>query len=126
LTLRGGEMLTFKNGSDDVTGSRILYRINGGGFTSFDLTFNENNVNGQSGDQRWYGEGLAVDLTAFGNGTHTLEVYYEAPFTYDTGSGTHIINNGGSNFSTTFTIIPEPAASALGLIGAVLLLRRRR
>jgi autotransporter-associated beta strand protein len=44
-------------------------------------------------------------------------------------------NSGGSNFSTdqsgatsfvTMTVVPEPAAAALGLLGTVLLLRRRR
>ncbi|MGD9418258.1 MAG: hypothetical protein Q7R22_004895 [Verrucomicrobiota bacterium JB025] len=35
-------------------------------------------------------------------------------------------SNGGSNFNATFTVVPEPGAAALGLLGTLMLLRRRR
>lgn len=127
LTLMGGEVLTFKNGSDNVTGATIRYRINGGAFSSFGLVFNQNNVNGANGDQRWYGEGANVNiLSGLNNGTHTLEVFYEAPFTFTGGSGTHVVNNGTFNYATTFTLVPEPSCAVLGSIGLLALLRRRR
>src|SRR6202030_2167580 len=46
LNFIGGEALTFKNSGTDVTGTTINYSIDGGPFTSFSLTFNEDNVNG--------------------------------------------------------------------------------
>ncbi|OYV04436.1 MAG: hypothetical protein CFE26_16905 [Verrucomicrobiales bacterium VVV1] len=127
LTLMGGEMLTFKNGSDNVTGATIRYRIDGGSFSSFALTFNQNNVNGSNGDQRWYGEGANVNiLTGLTNGNHTIEVFYEAPFTFTGGSGTHVVNNGTANYAASFTLVPEPSIALLGSIGLLGLLRRRR
>lgn len=126
LTLMGGEALTYKNGTDNVTGANIFYSIDSGSFTSFALSFNENNVNGSSGDQRWWGEGAGINLTGLSNGTHTLDVYYTAPFTFTGGSGTHVIDNSGAFYSTSFTVVPEPTSAALGLLGVTLLLRRRR
>ena len=127
LTLRGGEMLTFKNGTDNITGATINYRIDGGSFQTFNLTFNENNVNGAGGDQRWYGEGANINLlTGLSNGNHTLQVYYTSPFTFTTGSGTHTINNGSANYAFNFTVVPEPAAALLGSFGLLAILRRRK
>lgn len=127
LTLMGGEMLTYKNGSDNVTGATIRYRIDGGSFSSFGLTFNQNNVNGSNGDQRWYGEGANVNiLTGLTNGNHTIEVFYEAPFTFTGGSGTHVVNNGTANYAASFTLVPEPSIAVLGSLGLLGLLRRRR
>jgi len=127
LTLMGGEMLTYKNGSDNITGATIRYRIDGGSFSSFALTFNQNNVNGANGDQRWYGEGANVNLlTGLNNGVHTIEVFYEAPFTFTGGSGTHVVNNGTANYSATFTLVPEPSIALLGSIGLLAVMRRRR
>ncbi|MCW1922590.1 PEP-CTERM sorting domain-containing protein [Luteolibacter arcticus] len=124
LVLRGGEMLTFKNGTDDITGATIHYRIDGGSFQTFNLSFNEN-LNGS--DQRWYGEGANVNLlTGLSNGNHTLQVFYTAPFTFTGGSGTHTINNGTANYSFNFTVVPEPATALLGSFGLLALLRRRK
>lgn len=129
LSLKGGGVLSFKNSGDDITGANIFYSINGGSFSSLTLAFNEDNVNGNSGDQRWYGDSGSIDLTGLGNGVHTLDVFYNAPFTFTGGgggSGTHTENNSNANFSTSFTVVPEPTSAALGLLGACLLLRRRR
>lgn len=126
LSFMGGEGLTYKNGTDDILGLNISYSIDGGSFVTFGLSFNQDNVNGAGGDQRWWGEGAGIDLTALSNGAHTLDVYYTSPFTYSTGSGTHVVDNSGAFYSTTFTVIPEPTSAALGLIGVGLLLRRRR
>lgn len=126
LTLMGAGILTFKNGTDNISGATLLYSIDGGSFSSFGLTFNENNVSGNGGDQRWWGEGAGIDLTGLSNGVHTIAVFYQAPFSYDGGSGTHVVNNSGVNYTASFTVIPEPTSAALGLLGAGLLLRRRR
>jgi len=125
LTLRGGDILTFKNGTDDITGATIHYRVDGGSFQTFNLSFNENL--GGGGDQRWYGEGANVNLlTGLSNGDHTLEVFYTSPFTFSGGSGTHTINNGTANYGFNFTVVPEPASALLGSLGVLLLFRRRK
>ena len=56
------------------------------------------------------------------NGTYTLQWFSKAL----TNEGDRFESNSGSNFSATFTVVPEPAAAMLGLIGTVGLLRRRR
>lgn len=127
LTLRGGEMLTFKNGTDNITGGTIHYRVDSGSFQTFSLTFNQDNVSGNGGDQRWYGEGASVNLLAgLSNGDHTLEVFYTSPFTFSGGSGTHTVNNGTANYKFDFTVVPEPAAALLGSFGLLAILRRRK
>jgi len=128
LVLNGGGVLTFKNGSDNITGASVIYSIDGGSEATISLGFNEDNVNGSGGDQRWYTDGSSVDLLAgLANGSHTLTVRYEAPFTFTGGGGTHNENAGGSNFTATFTTVPEPSSTALlGLGGLALILRRRK
>jgi hypothetical protein len=47
-------------------------------------------------------------------------------FPVDAGEYIHFRPNGTGNYTTTIEAIPEPGSAALGLIGASLLLRRRR
>ncbi|MGJ8726329.1 MAG: hypothetical protein ACSHYB_17405 [Roseibacillus sp.] len=119
LTIGGGGLLTYKNGLSDIFGTTIFYSVNGGTETSVGLLFNEDNVNGSAGDQRWYSEGSTADLLAgLANGDHTLTVRYEA------GSSDGIHPFGP--FTADFTVIPEPSAALLGGLGLLSLLRRRR
>lgn len=130
LLLIGGEALTFKNGMTDVTGAFVNYSIDGGAFSSISLTFNEDNVNGAGGDQRWANTDFAIDLLAGQSlGMHTLSFYISAttngieadPVVYD--------NAGGANFNTSFTVVPEPATWAMLASGLGILVgfqRRRR
>lgn len=120
LVLNGGGILTFKNGTDDVTGASVTYFIDGILQSSIGLGFNEDNVSGNTGDQRWYNESASINLlSGLSNGAHTISVFFEAPFTFDGGGGTHVENNGGANFTADFTVVPEPSAFALiaGLLG---------
>lgn len=131
LVLNGGGILTFKNGTDNVTGASVFYSINGGSFTEISLSFNEDNVNGNGGDQRWYSDGSSIDLLdGLGVGDHTIAVFFEAPFTFDFGSGTHTDNNSASNYVADFSItaVPEPGAFALlaGLFGLSFVALKRR
>lgn len=125
LTLVGGEIKTFKNGGSDVTGAFFDYRVFKVGdtpssFTEFSLPFNSD-LGG--GDQKWDKTNQNVDiLTGLSNGNYTLEVFARATST----DGPHFSNNGGSNYTASFTVVPEPTSAALGLLGAGLLLRRRR
>lgn len=131
LVLNGGGVLTFKNGTDDITGASVFYSINGGSFTEIALGFNEDNVNGNGGDQRWYSQASSIDLLdGLGIGDHTIAVFFEAPFTFDFGSGTHTINNSTANYVADFSItaVPEPSAFALlaGIFGLSFVAIKRR
>jgi len=125
LTLVGGEINTFKNGLSDVTGAFYDYRVfkvgdTPGSFIEFSLPFNSN-LGG--GDQKWDRTNQNANLlTGLNNGNYTLEVFARAT----SSDGPHFSNNGGSNYKASFTVVPEPTSAALGLIGAGLLLRRRR
>jgi len=125
LTLVGGELKSFKNGGSDVTGGRFDYRIylvgnTPGAFTEFNLNYNSE-LGG--GDQKWDNTGANVNVLAgLPNGNYALEV-----FSYSTtNEGNKFSNNGGANYVANFTVVPEPAAAVLGLLGTTLLLRRRK
>jgi hypothetical protein len=141
LNLTGAGILTWKNGTGDVTGARFEYRIytvgaTPGGFANQGLGFGSNasfteyGVTGNGGgDQFWgdsesYGGGfVAVDLLA-GRSAGDYEIEWFSVAT--TNEGDRFENNSGNNYKATFTVVPEPTSAALGLIGSALLLRRRR
>ncbi len=134
LIITQSQIDTYKNGGGDVTGGELSYRIyltagspgvfsqQGYGFQS-NSTFTD--LGGMSitggGDQAW-GNTTDINLNSGVAGNYTLEVFFKA----FTNEGDRFSNNGGSNFKATFTVVPEPASAVLGLIGSVLLLRRRR
>lgn len=130
LFLIGGEALTFKNGATNVTGAFVNFSIDGGAFSSISLTFNEDNVNGAGGDQRWANTNFSIDLLAGQSlGTHTLAFYVSATTNGDGADPVLFDNAGGANYNTSFTVVPEPSTWAMMLAGLGLLVgvqRRRR
>ena len=132
MTLNGGELLTYKNGGDNVDAGYVYYSIDGGTFNSINLAFNYDNVPGGSyGDQRWYTDGAGINLlSGLSAGMHTLSVYFENAIDNGSYHGNEIVNNGGANYNANFAIVatPEPTtgllvASGLGMFA---LIRRRR
>lgn len=130
LTLNGGEELTYKNSGANVTAATVFYSIDSDSFTGYSLAFNEDNVSGNNGDQRWYTDGANVNLlSGLGVGTHTLSIYFQDSNNVDTQD---YVSNDGVNYNATFTIaapVPEPSTVALfGLSGLAMLvvIRRRR
>ena len=126
LTLVGGEIKTFKNGGSDVTGAFFDYRVfkvgdTPGSFIEFGLPFNSDI--GGDGDQKWDKTNQNANLlTGLSNGNYTLEVFARAT----SSDGPHFSSNGGSNYKASFSVVPEPSSAALGLIGSLLIFRRRR
>jgi hypothetical protein len=106
LKITWAEIRTFKNGTDDITGANLHYRVYKTGdnpaFTVESVAFGANLV--ASGDQRWT-ETLNLELVSslITNTLYTLEIYSTSPFTFSGGSGTHLNNAAGSNFKLTFT-----------------------
>ncbi len=134
LSLTGAEVLTFKNGNDDVAGASILYRVYSSappsfsninaGFTA-DQPFSDaatTNYSG-AGDQKWSnGVGTTDLLAGLSAGSYLLEAYFQA----ETSTGLVFSNNAGSNFIARFSVVPEPTSALLATVGALALLRRRR
>ncbi len=127
LTLIGGELLTFKNNSSDITGAFINYSIDGGAFVPVSIPFNEDNINATTGDQRWASTTNAINvLTGLGNGAHTLSFFASAPTNGVNADPQIFDSNSGNNFTASFSVVPEPGSFALALLGSVGLLTLRR
>jgi PEP-CTERM motif len=132
LTLTGGSLLTFKSTPSDVTAAWIDYRVftpvgtPSGAFTEVGLPFNEDNVNGTTGDQRWATEALSVNLlSGLTPGTYELGVFLRE----DSTDGGAFSTQNGANYGATFTVVPEPATILLvgpALLGGWFFARRRR
>lgn len=108
--LKGGSLNTFKNGTDDIIGARMFYRVIAVGstenisFTSINLPFGQNLLN--PGDQQWLSSSDSIlFMNGLAPGNYNLEVYFEADFTFQpNGAGVHIDNNNGTNYKAQFTI----------------------
>ena len=115
LTLNGGELKTYKNGSSNVCGGTLNYRVYASGetpgaFTALGLPFSAN-LSGS--DQKWAATGQAIDLLdALIAGDYVLELYWEADGNNSNPSGcgqTQYINDSGNNFTATFSILSTAA-----------------
>lgn len=111
LTLNGGELKTYKNGSSNVCGGTLNYRVYASGdtpgaFTSLALPFSAN-LSGS--DQKWATTGQAIDLLdALTAGDYVLELYWEADGNDSNPSGcgeTQYDSDSGNNFTATFSVI---------------------
>jgi hypothetical protein len=134
-TLAGGELLSWKNGTGNVTGGVLRWRVDSGAFQDIVINFTANstftdragNTFSNAGDQRW--ASLATTSTNFlsgvAAGAHTLQVY----FTAFTNEGNRDSGSAASPFSANFTVtspVPEPTSAALMLAGMALIALRRR
>lgn len=131
LGLKGFEMNTFNNGGDSVNDATLLYRVTKVGDTPGSFSSVTTNTPGISGDNKFWqvtapGTNLTTGLT---NGNYEIDFYVQnnASFTGG-GGGTFVMNDWNSSDGpvATFSVIPEPGAAVLGLIGSLLLLRRRK
>ncbi|MEM7146220.1 MAG: PEP-CTERM sorting domain-containing protein [Verrucomicrobiota bacterium] len=131
LVLDGGESQTFKNDNapnppNDVTGGDLNYSVAASGgshsFSAINLPFSANLPN--PGDQRWQETGQAINLLAgLTPGNYELQVFHRGT----SNGGDFFLNNGGNNYTATFTVTPEPSRALFLLFGlAGVVLRRRR
>ncbi len=101
LTLNGGQIKTWKNGTSNVTGAKMYYRVysgTAGSFTEIDLPWRQD-IN--SSDQRWDTTTAGINLlNGLSAGIYTLEIYFKAT----TNEGDQYHNNGGANYKATFTV----------------------
>lgn len=141
LQLKGAEIKTTATGGDYQNANnfgRMFYAItpssvSPNSFTQFDLGFR-----GEAPvypNYKWDTTGATVNLLSSVStpGTYRLTVYFESNGSWWNGSSQQFFgispdNNGGSNYSATFTAIPEPSSASSVALGAagLLALRRRR
>lgn len=141
LQLSAFELDTFKNSGSDVTGAQLEYRVYelgqtpgsfntvAGGFVA-NATYTDaagNSITG-SGDQNW-GVAPTASLGDLLSGTVAGKTYeVEIFMTSFNSDGDAFANAGGSNFTASFTTVPEPGTYALiaGMLGFCYVAIRRR
>jgi Ig-like domain CHU_C associated len=107
LIMRGGQNKTFKNGGCNIASSSISYRVYltgtaPGVFTTINEPFAFDI--GGAGDQQWEQAGNPTELiSALAPGKYTIQTYVSAEYN-SCGGGTHFVNNGGANYTATFTV----------------------
>ena len=111
LTLNGGELKTYKNGSSNVCGGNVYYRVYASGdtpgsFSSVALPYDSDLTN--PGDQKWDETAAGVDLLAglTAGGAYTLEVYWDLTGADSDPGGcgeTKYDSDFGNNFTASFT-----------------------
>lgn len=132
LGLNGFEFNTYNDGGDSVNTAALFYRVTKSGDTPgvFSSIGMPSPTNTSGNNKFWQTTNAGVNLTTgLSNGTYTVDFYVQnnASFTGG-GGGTFVMNNWNTadGPSASFTVVPEPAAIMLGLVGTVLLLRRRK
>ena len=82
--------------------------------------------NPSAGVDQWDALSTVNVAAGLSPGVYTLEIFWSATDFAFGGQG--FVNNGGSNYSATVEIVPEPTGVALGIValGAVALRRRAR
>jgi uncharacterized protein (TIGR02145 family) len=131
LVLKGAELKTWRNtSSGNVCSAKMYYSIYPTGsptgvFTPINLPYYDGCSGGafptggpcNNGDQKWRDISQNINLTNYTAGSYTLEVYYEITGSHTSTSGcgtTQYLNNNGSNYTSTFTLLAAPTASNTG------------
>jgi len=134
----GGQQRSYKDNGTDVTGHGLSWRVYSGApsgsFATVAMPFQFNT--GVNNDQQWGGDSQGSNsdpieistniLAGLPNGSYTLEVFSFITTNSVNEIPTVFNNVGGSNYQASFTVIPEPASAVLGILGTLLLLRRRK
>lgn len=109
LNLTYAEIQTWENSGDDVNSGTLRYRIwtgvPSGSFTGASLDGSLTLLGGGN-ERRSVSTSINLLSGLMGLTTYTLEIYFEAPFTYTGGgggSGIHYLSNSNANYSLTFT-----------------------
>lgn len=132
FNIQGFELNTFEDNGSEITHMNVFWTVNN--FTNthqIQLTPAPAKV---GNDRLWkITSGTQNLLTnngvgALAQGNYTFQAYFEGYTNGVNTSGNIFLNNGGSNYSAAFTVVPEPTTGllALGSLGAAALIRRRR
>ena len=142
LQLAGSTAKTWQSSTDSANAVTLFWRIyetgavNKGSYNSYNVPFN-NSWTANGNLNKYWAVNSSVNLlqnvtagTIQAPKVYTIEMYAKADFTWSNGGSSgsfeSFASNGGINYTTQFTAVPEPSIlSLLGLSG-LLLLRKRK
>jgi len=133
FNIQGFELNTFEDNSSEITHMNMFWTVDGFATTNQIQIFP---APAKSGNNRFWqitsDTQNLLDNNGVGDlatGDYTFSAYFEG-FTNATDTpGNIFLNNGGSNYTASFTVVPEPGTYALiaGMLGlAFVSLKRRR
>ena len=128
--VKGFEYNTWNDNGSNVTYANLFYRIYPTGSASGSFTYIQTSspISTVGNNKTWQvTTGTTNLLAGLSNGNYTIQLYTES-YTNGVNTAGNIFGfaTGAGNPTATFTVVPESASAALGLLGASLLLRRRR
>lgn len=142
LQLAGSTAKTWQSSTDSANAVTLFWRIyetgavNKGSYNSYNVPFN-NSWTANGNLNKYWSANTSVNLlqnvtagTIEAPKVYTIEMYAKADFTWSNGGSSgsfeSYASNGGINYTTQFTAVPEPSIlSLLGLSGLLLLKRRK-
>ena len=142
LQLANASAKTWQGSTDSANAVTLFWRVyetgaaNKGSYTSYNVPFS-NSWNPDSNVNKYWSANTSVNLlqnvTA---GTvevpkfYTIEMYAKGDFTWSNGGSSgsfeNYASNGGVNYTTQFTAVPEPSILSMLGIGGLFLFRRRK
>lgn len=142
LQLAGSTAKTWQSSTDSANAVTLFWRIyetgavNKGSYNSYNVPFS-NSWNPDGNVNKYWAANTPVNLlqnvtagTIESPKTYTIEMYAKADFTWSNGGSSgsfeSFASNGGVNYLTQFTAVPEPSTLSLLGISGLLLLRRRK
>lgn len=142
LQLANASAKTWQSSTDSANAVTLFWRVyetgatSKGSFTSYNVPFS-NSWNPDGNVNKYWSANTSVDLlqnvtagTVELPKVYTIEMYAKADFTWSNGgsSGSYesFANNGGVNYTTQFTAVPEPSILSMLGIGGLLLFRKRK
>jgi hypothetical protein len=129
LSLKGFEYKTFNDNFSNVTHGNLFFRIYPTGSPSGTFAQVQTNspVSVSGNNKTWsVTTGTTNLLSGLTPGNYTMQIYTESYTNAVNTAGNIFGFTAGNNPTATFTVIPEPTSAVLGLLGTVMLLRRRR
>ena len=142
LQLANASAKTWQGSTDSANAVTLFWRVyetgaaNKGSYASYNVPFS-NSWNPDGNVNKYWSANTSVNLlqnvTA---GTvevpkfYTIEMYAKADFTWSNGGSSgsfeSFASNGGVNYTTQFTAVPEPSILSMLGIGGLFLFRRRK
>lgn len=142
LQLAGATAKTWQGSTDSANAVTLYWRVyvtgaaDKGTYSSYNVPFS-NSWNPDGNVNKYWAANSSVNLlqnvtagTIQAPKTYTIEMYAKADFTWSNGGSSgsfqSFASNGGVNYLTEFTAVPEPSILSLLGVSTLLLLKRRK